>query len=91
MRIRQHDGEIERSDLFDPGRTRHLTVAVERIPTRRTWSSDAVASARQDCGDAGSHGPAPDLHRPIALDQRDGSDLDAWYVGDRIELPWQAL
>ena len=85
MRIGQHDRQIEGSDLFDPGGTGHLAVAVEGVPTGGTRPPQTVAPARQNCGDTGSHRTAAHLERTVALDQRDFSDLEAGHVGDGVE------
>lgn len=68
--------------FFDPGRSRHLTIAVQRIPTGK----DRVKglAARQDRGYAGAHRPFPNLELAAALDDGRVPDLDAADIGDGI-------
>ena len=50
MRVGDHDGAFEKPGFSDPGRSRHLAVAIERMPARE--NRIVSPAARQYCCDA---------------------------------------
>jgi hypothetical protein len=70
------DRALEKSALAQPGRSRHLSVSVEREPR----AEDRIVrrlSARMNDGDARAHGTLPDLEPAVAADQRGMAHLNA--------------
>src|SRR5208283_3009147 len=83
VRVGDHDGTIQEAGVFEPGRARHLAVAVEREP----GAEDGVVrvfSAGMDGGDAGADRAFSDLEFAVAGDERGVSDFDAVDVGDGV-------
>ena len=83
VRVGDRDRAFEESTFLQPGRPRHLAVAVE--------TEDAgidrivVFSPRQDRGHAGADRALADFDFSFAADQRRVADLNASDVGDRVE------
>ena len=86
MRIGDGHRTVKKAGFLDPRGACHLAVAVQAEPSR-VDGVDVLRAAGQDDCDAGANGTFADFQRPITADQRSRADLDAGYIGDRIELP----
>src|ERR1700752_2252638 len=83
MRVGDHHGTIEKSGVFDPGGTSHLTVAVQGEPGGEDGVVGAF-TARMNGGDTGADGTFSDLEFAAAGNQSSMTHLDAFNVGDGI-------
>ena len=84
VRVGQEDRPFEEARLLDPGRARHLAVAVLREPAGEDGVVVGALAARQHDRHARAHRTLSDLELAVARDQRGVPDLDARDVGDRV-------
>ena len=84
VRIGDRHRAPQKPRLLDPGRPRHLPVAVHREP-RGEHGVGRVPAAGEDRGDARADGPLPHHEPAAARHQRAMPDLDAGDVGDGVE------
>ena len=84
VRIRDHDGSVEKARFLHPCRAGHLPVSVEREPACE-YGVGGILSARQNCSYSGAHGADADFQRAIARNQRGVSDLNSLNVRDGIQ------
>src|SRR4051794_30352730 len=85
--IRDHDRPIEETRVFDPGRARHFTVAVQSKPGRENCIIAGLAP-RMDGRDTGPYGTFAHLQLALSGNERSVANLDSANVGDGIVRPW---
>ncbi len=68
VRVGDHHGPFKKSGLFDPSRSGHFAVAVQRPPTGENGIVHGIFSARQHGGHPRSNGALPDLQFSLAGD-----------------------
>ena len=66
MRIRNNDWPFQKPTFFHPRCPRHLAVAIQAEISSVSRVVERIVPARNDCGNAGSHGTFADLKLSLA-------------------------
>ena len=86
MRIGDANGALAAPALLHPVAAAEFAIAVEAEIAGKNRRPRAIATARQDGGDAGADGALADHSRPVAGNERAVAHFNARHVGDGVEL-----
>jgi len=85
--VGDHHGSFEKTGFFDPGRSRHFTVAVLGEPRREHGVGNGILASRQHRRHSRTNGPFSDQQLAAAGNQSRVTDRHARHIGDGIERP----
>ena len=91
VRVRDHHRSFEKAGFFDPRRSRHLAVSVERPPAGEDGVHHGLFAAGKNRSDSGADGAFADLQFSLAGDQGHLADFHTLHVRDGVERAGRAV